>query len=194
MQGRLAVGVPRHHIGPCHPTAPASPSRATKCKIVAPSARTIGRPRLRSMLSHSRHSVCWGSRRGNPPKRPHPPTGPTAAHRSALTRARPPEPPLGLPSQSAGDAGRVARGAAVPQVALDRLGRNLAHLVNTVQDLAARRRGPAGARQPRAHKIDTTDRGRPPHFARRWPSSSGRVGLRAAGERRSRKRSSCFGF
>ena len=31
---------------------------------------------------------------------------------------------------------------------LDRLGRNLAHLVNTVQDLSTRGGGPAGARRP----------------------------------------------
>ena len=39
---------------------------------------------------------------------------------------------------------------------LDRLGRNLAHLVNTVQDLSAPRRGLAGARRPRARRSDTT--------------------------------------
>ena len=58
---------------------------------------------------------------------------------------------------------------------LDRLGRNLAHLVNTVQNLSAPRRGSAGARWPgRADRHH--HRARPPrvrHLSRRWPSSSG---------------------
>ena len=60
---------------------------------------------------------------------------------------------------------------------LDRLGRNLAHLVNTVHDLAARGVGLRGARRPRRAGRHH-DRGRPPRHLR----GAGRVrqvGVRA---------------
>ena len=59
---------------------------------------------------------------------------------------------------------------------LDRLGRNLAHLVNTVQDLSARGVGPAGARGSSGGADRHHDRGRPPRVLHlRGPSSSGEL-------------------
>ena len=64
---------------------------------------------------------------------------------------------------------------------LDRLGRTLAHLVNTVQDLSARGVGLRGAQ--RARRADRHHhRRRSPASSRRWPSSSGAIGERTLAE------------
>ena len=109
-----AVGVPRHRIGPRYQQR--RPSRAIKCKIVAPSARTWGAPASIHAVTLSTLSVLGESPRQScqaaTPAADRPSSdAPVSPDASTTTRTR----RSVLPSQSAGDAGRVARGAAVPR-------------------------------------------------------------------------------